>query len=102
MSTHPVVQIIETLGDDAITARLGVTERAVRSAKSHRLFPALWFDQIDRMCMDAGIPCPRAAFNWRTAGKKSVIACSTANALTRAQSPVAEKAHAKGEQGETA
>lgn len=67
MSKEAVRKITKQLGADAICARLGVTHHSVRHAKATGCFPSGWYDEIDKMCREAGIPCPRAAFNWRSA-----------------------------------
>lgn len=57
--------IIEALGAEAIQSRIGVGEHMIRHAKSTGKFPSSWYDLIERMCVDAGIRCPRSAFKWK-------------------------------------
>ena len=66
MSKKPVHHIIDTLTPDAIMARLGVSFHMIRYARTSGVFPANWFNDIDGMCRDAGIECPRDLFNWRS------------------------------------
>lgn len=71
MNKPAIKNITRTLGDDAICAALGVTHHSIRGARSTGLFPSSWFDKLEAMCIQAGIPCPRNAFNWKAAAKKS-------------------------------
>ena len=71
MNKPAIQNITRTLGDDAICAALGVTHHSVRGARTTGVFPASWYDTLQSMCIEAGIPCPRNAFNWKAAAKKS-------------------------------
>lgn len=71
MNKPAILNITNTLGSDAICEALGVTQHSVRAARTTGLFPASWYDTLFSMCIEAGIPCPRNAFNWRAAAKKT-------------------------------
>ncbi|WP_276716917.1 hypothetical protein [Pseudooceanicola nitratireducens] len=66
MNKPAVQNIIDTIGQEAICVRLGISDHAVRHAKTTGSFAALWYDAIDQMCIEAGIPCPRSAFNFKS------------------------------------
>ena len=74
MNKPAIKNITRTLGDDAISAALGVTQHSIRGARSTGLFPASWYDTLQSMCIEVGIPCPRNAFNWKAAAKKTSLA----------------------------
>jgi hypothetical protein len=57
--------ITDTVGSDAICARLGVKPRSVRLARTEGRFPASWYAEISAMCDEAGVDCPLDAFNWK-------------------------------------
>jgi len=84
MSNKPVHQIIETLTPDAIMARLGVSFHMIRYARTSGVFPASWYDDIEKMSRDAGIDCPRDLFNWKSANN-----VGTASGVYKGQSPKA-------------
>lgn len=66
MDTKPtVIAIIDTLGAETLCARFEVTNHAVRAARVAGSFPASWYATLDVMCAEAGIECPREAFNWK-------------------------------------
>lgn len=65
MSSKPTHQIIDTLTPDAIMARLNVSFHMIRYARTSGVFPANWFNDIDEMCREVGIECPRNIFNWK-------------------------------------
>ncbi|ORE94128.1 hypothetical protein ATO13_08641 [Stappia sp. 22II-S9-Z10] len=67
MAKEAVRQIVHALGRDAIQAEIGVSRHAVRYAHNEGIFPAAWFDRIEALCAEAGVPCPREAFNWKVA-----------------------------------
>lgn len=71
MNKPAIHHITDTLGADAICAALGVTPHSIRGARTTGHFPASWYDALQSMCIEAGIPCPRNAFNWKAAAKKS-------------------------------
>lgn len=73
MNKPAIKNITRTLGDDAICAALGVTQHSVRGARSTGLFPASWYDALQSMCIEVGIPCPRNAFNWKASAKKTSL-----------------------------
>ena len=85
MSIHPVILIIDTVGVDTMKRRLGIGEHAIRSARNLKLFPGIWFDELETMCREAGVPCPRDAFNWRRGVGKSRIPDATAPATPAVQ-----------------
>lgn len=66
MSKKPVHQIIDALTPEAIMARLGVSFHMIRHARTSGMFPASWYDDIEKMSRKAGIDCPRSLFNWKT------------------------------------
>lgn len=70
MSKHPVHHITDTLGVEAITARLGVSRHAIRYARTMREFPPAWYAALKDMCEDVGIPCPISVFSWKDAANK--------------------------------
>lgn len=70
MSKTTVHHITKTLGTDAICSALGVSPHSVRHARNTGLFPSGWYDPLDRLCIEVGIPCPRSAFNWKASAKK--------------------------------
>jgi len=65
MNKSAVHHITETLGSEAIQARLGVRHSSVRRARWLGAFPGDWYGQLKPMCDEVGIPCPMSAFNWR-------------------------------------
>lgn len=65
MSKQDVAHLIDELGSEAIQSALGVSHHAVRHARWEGAFPAAWFDQIDILCRERGLSCPRHAFKWR-------------------------------------
>lgn len=71
MNKHPVHHITDTLGVEAITARLGVGRHAVRYARTMREFPPAWYAALKDMCEEVGIPCPISVFAWKDAAKKN-------------------------------
>lgn len=48
-------------------SRLGVSFHMIRYARTSGVFPASWYNDIDKMSRDAGIDCPRSLFNWKSA-----------------------------------
>lgn len=62
-----VENIIKKVGYTKLAAELGVHRTAIVNAKRNAVFPAAWFDTIDRLCEERGIECPRKLFNWRSA-----------------------------------
>lgn len=70
MSKQHVHHITDTLGADAICARLGVSPHSIRYARTDGSFPASWYGPLKTMCDDVGIPCPLTAFNWRVPAKE--------------------------------
>ncbi len=70
MNKHPVHHITDTLGVEAITARLGVSRHAIRYARTMREFPPAWYAALKDMCDDVGIPCPIFVFSWKDTAKK--------------------------------
>lgn len=71
MNKHPVHHITDTLGVEAITARLGVSRHAIRYARTMREFPPAWYAALKDMCEDVGIPCPISVFSWKDTAKKN-------------------------------
>lgn len=67
MNQSAVSKIIEAIGEEALRARTGLSLHAIRHARYTGAFAAGWYDEIDRMCLEAGVPCPRSAFNFKTA-----------------------------------
>lgn len=74
MSKEAVKKIVSQIGDDQLMERLGVTEFAVRHAKRDGRFPGFWYDTLDKMCVERGIPCPRDLFNWKAADHEGTAA----------------------------
>jgi hypothetical protein len=64
--TNLAKPIIDKLGGEAISRRVGVKLRSVRFARTAGTFPASWYREISQMCADVGEPCPWDAFNWNT------------------------------------
>lgn len=71
MNKTSVHQITKHFGADVIAATFGVTEHSVRYARTAGVFPASWYDALSIMCLEAGIACPRNAFNWKPVAKKT-------------------------------
>jgi hypothetical protein len=71
MQKKLVHHIIDTLTPDAIMARLDVSFHMIRYARSSGVFPSGWYDDIDKMCRDAGLECPRNLFNWNSARRQA-------------------------------
>lgn len=90
MQRDPVHHIIKTLGADAISDFLGVSSHSVRYAKTTGRFPASWYDPLDDFCIEVGIPCPRAAFNFRRAAKKPSDAIANGKCAAGKQEQVAK------------
>ena len=65
-----VHKIIDGLGSGFFQEKLGVSAHAVRSAKSKRLLPGLWYGVVAPACVERGIPICLNDFNWRSADKK--------------------------------
>ena len=59
-------EITSDLGADAIATALGVSVKRVVNCTVQ--YPAAWFDVVSKMCIDAGVACPRAAFTFRRVG----------------------------------
>lgn len=66
-----VVQITDALGIDVICRRLDVSASSVRAARTKGLFPALWFNEIETMCAEAGLQCPRDVFYWKVSEEQA-------------------------------
>lgn len=69
MSKKSVHHILDTLGAAEVAARMEVSSHMIRHARTTGLFPASWYADLKSMCDVVGIPCPLAAFNWRSANK---------------------------------
>ena len=72
MSQNHVNKILEVVTPEILGDRLGMSDRSIEHAKYVGYFSGLWFDEVERLCIEHGIPCPRAAFNWKTPPKKRV------------------------------
>ena len=70
MKKHPVHHITDTLGAEALKARLGVSRHAIRYARTTRTFPPAWYAALKDMCEEIGIPCPISVFSWKDTAKK--------------------------------
>lgn len=66
MSKEIVKNIADSLGDDFIARRCGVSEHSVRSARWRGQFPASWFTVVKAACDAEGLPCPVEAFNFKS------------------------------------
>lgn len=64
VSVNSVAAICDALGRRRIADVVGVRVTAVSNAVSDGRFSARWFDAIDKMCGEAGIPCPRHLFSF--------------------------------------
>lgn len=62
---NAVHTITDALDRDELCRRLDVKPRMIAKVRHDRMFPARWFHVVDVMCRDAGIECPRDAFNWQ-------------------------------------
>ena len=62
--------IVAIVGADKICATLGVTSHSVRYALNAGSFSASWYAGLLRLCKEAGIDCPMALFNWKTASNQ--------------------------------
>lgn len=71
MNKKAIHHITDTLGADRICEALGVTPHSIRGSRTSGHFPASWYGALLSMCIEAGIPCPMNAFNWKAAAKKS-------------------------------
>lgn len=60
-----VHQIVKRIGSAKIEAACDVSSHSVRAAKSGNLFPASWFNEVERLCAECDIECPRALFNFK-------------------------------------
>ena len=85
MNKPAIHHITNTLGTDTICEVLGVSSHSVRNARTTGLFPASWYDTIQVLCIESGIPCPRNAFNWRAAAKKTSAPSANGNANANRQ-----------------
>jgi hypothetical protein len=54
--------IIDTCGEDAIIAAIGVDRKRVQKARREPQLPSLWFDALERL---AGQPLPRHLFTFK-------------------------------------
>lgn len=61
---QPHVALIDALGADRIAAAVGASAKTVTNKRFEPSLPASWFDAIEKLCVDDGRPCPRAAFAW--------------------------------------
>ncbi len=57
--------IINKVGSAAIEVACNVGEHSVRAAKRDGKFPASWFDEMEKLCADHGLPCPRNLFAFK-------------------------------------
>lgn len=71
MQQKHATQIIEALTADVLKRELGMSDRAIRHAKSSGSFAALWYRPLKELCESHGIYCPLDAFNWKLPAKNS-------------------------------
>ncbi len=57
--------IIAAIGSETIQAICKVGVFSIRAAKRDGKFPASWFDAIEGVCTERGIPCPRGLFAFK-------------------------------------
>lgn len=69
MNKSAVHNITDTLGSELICKTLDVGSHSIRHARNVGFFSASWFDGLEMLCREAGIPCPRNAFNWKPVAK---------------------------------
>ena len=60
--------IVEQVGRDAIIKRVGVTSPAITNAINEDMFPAAWFEEMESLCAEDGVICPRSLFAFRRNG----------------------------------
>ena len=70
MSNRTASQIIDALSADLIMVKLGMTERALRHAKSTGRFSGLWYEPMKSLCESHGLICPLEAFTWKKPANK--------------------------------
>lgn len=94
MNKAAVSQIVAALGPEVIEAELNVSDHAIRAAKYKGFFSGRWFDAIEAMCAEAGIDCPRSAFNFvprarkyrkQVSGNKKQVRKTCKNRLSEAE-----------------
>lgn len=81
-------EIIRAVGAERAATALDVGPASVRVQLSRGVLPASWFDILEALCVEAGIPCPRSAFNF----KKPSIAKTHGDSTTSVQDNVTERA----------
>lgn len=59
-------EIIEYVGRDRLAGALGVKDGAIRHAAKSGIFPASWYDSLERLC---GRPLDRALFSFKGAAE---------------------------------
>ena len=62
--TSSAEQVAERLGRAKIGSAVGVGLTAVSNAVVAGLFPASWYDDMDRLGRDTGVEVPRSVFRW--------------------------------------
>ncbi len=62
---NSVTKILESVPHNAICDRLAVKERSIRLAKERGVFPASWFSEMKKLCVEHGVDCPQGVFNWK-------------------------------------
>lgn len=65
MNKPAVITITDAIPAEAICQRLGVTSHSIRHARTTGGFAASWYVGLSELCRDAGIECPKSAFNWK-------------------------------------
>ena len=63
-------KIIDALPPNVLQDTLGMTDRAIRHAKSTGMFAAFWYRDVKEICERHGIFCPMEAFYWKGHAKK--------------------------------
>lgn len=64
---NTVSKIVDGIGRQAMSDRLGVGLTAISNAVVARRFPAAWYAVVLDMCRKEGLDCPMDAFNWKPA-----------------------------------
>ena len=55
----------DALGRRVMAQTLGVRPTAISNAVVGGVFPAAWYDPLEKLAQERGVDCPRHLFAWR-------------------------------------
>lgn len=73
MRMNTTKRIVKDLGSTQIQRELGVGASAVSMAVKKGVFPAAWYDVLDKMVVSSGGELPRGLFNWKKGSAPKVM-----------------------------